>query len=263
MSADSSNPDRWTAGDPGGSPEGQDGAKVGGIVERAIRRVSERKDVVLWEGDPVHPGPALGYAQDAGTERAEHLRTLRTELLMRLSSPRDGAAFAILGTRPGEGRSQLCAELALAFAQLAGKTLLVDANLRKPALDKLFVGARPDLGLTEVLLGKTRTLPLHRVVGPQHLALLTAGTPPANPIDLLTGSLFQGLVRDWTRTYDFVLIDTPPTALRSDGIVIANVVRNAVLVVRRNKTSYADVTELHRRLGATDARIIGAVLNDF
>jgi receptor protein-tyrosine kinase len=60
-----------------------------------------------------------------------------------------------------------------------------------------------------------------------------------------------------------VLIDTPPTSLRSDGIVIANAVRNVVLVAHLHKTSYAETTELRRRLDATDARIIGAVLNDF
>jgi receptor protein-tyrosine kinase len=141
--------------------------------------------------------------------------------------------------------------------------LLVDANLRKPRLDKLFRGARSDLGLTEVLQGETNLMPLHRVVGPQHLALLTAGSPPANPVDLLSGTQFERLVKDWSRTYDYVLIDTPPTSLRSDGIVIANAVRNVLLVTHRNKTSYAEIAELKRRLDATQARIIGAVLNDF
>jgi receptor protein-tyrosine kinase len=238
--------------------------REGGIVERAIRRLSDRQDVVLWEGEPVNPGPELAYAHDSGSVRAEHLRTLRTELLMRLGSDKPGSAtLAVLGARPGEGRSLLCAELALAFAQLNGKTLLVDANLRRPALDKLFLGVRSGFGLTEVLLGKTNTLPLHRVMGPKSLALLTAGTPPPNPVDLLSGDRFERLVREWSRSYDYVLIDTPPTSLRSDGLVIANIVRNVLLVTRRNKTSYAEVKELQRRLEATEARIIGAVLNDF
>jgi receptor protein-tyrosine kinase len=245
------------------SAASEGGGKSGGIVERAIRRLSDRRDVVVWEGEPVEPGPALAFAHDSGSLRAEKLRSLRTELLMRLGTHQGAAAFAILGSRPGEGRSQLCAELALAFAQLAGKTLLVDANLRKPRLDKLFRGARSDMGLTEVLLGKTKTMPLHRVIGPAHLALLTAGTPPSNPVDLLSGIQFERLVRDWSRSYDYVLIDTPPTSLRSDGIVIANAVRNVVLVAHLHKTSYAETTELRRRLDATDARIIGAVLNDF
>lgn len=249
---------------PGDPPRGGEGGGRGdGIVERAIRRLSDRRDVVVWEGEPVQPGPALAYAHNSGSLRSEKLRSLRTELLMRLGTHQGAAAFAILGARPGEGRSQLCAELALAFAQLAGKTLLVDANLRKPTLDKLFIGARSDRGLTEVLLGKTHTLPLHRVMGPQHLALLTAGTPPSNPVDLLSGAPFERLVNDWSRTYDYVLIDTAPTALRSDGIVVANAIRNVVLVAHRNKTSYAQVTELKRRLDSADARIIGAVLNDF
>jgi len=245
------------------SRDSEAGGIEGGIVERALRRMSDRRDVVVWEGEPVDAGPALAYAHDAGSLRSERLRSLRTELLMRLGTHQGAAAFAILGCRPGEGRSQLCAELALAFAQLGGKTLLVDANLRKPTLNKLFTGARSDLGLTEVLLGETHTLPLHRVTGPNHLALLTAGTAPANPVDLLSGVQFERLVRDWSRTYDYVLIDTPPTSLRSDGIVIANAVRNVVIVARRHKTSYAEMNELQRRLDATGARTIGAVLNDF
>jgi len=246
-----------------GTRDSEAGGTEGGIVERALRRMSDRRDVVVWEGEPVEPGPALAYAHDSGSLRSEHLRSLRTELLMRLGTHQGAAAFAILGARPGEGRSQLCAELALAFAQLGGKTLLVDANLRKPALDKLFKGARSDSGLTEVLLGDSLTLPLHRVTGPDHLALLTSGKPPSNPVDLLSGAKFERLVRDWSRTYDYVLIDTPPISLRSDGIVIANAVRNVVLVARRHKTSFAEMNELQRRLDATGARTIGAVLNDF
>ena len=242
----------------------QDDGREEGIVERAMRRqMSDRRDVVVWEGEPVKPGPALAFAHDSGSIRSEQLRSLRTELLMRIGSRQGAATFAILGSRPGEGRSQLCAELALAFAQLAGRTLLVDANLRAPTLDKLFLGARSDAGLSEVLTGKTANMPLHRVIGPQSLALLTAGAPPVNPVDLLSGAQFERLVRDWSRTYDYVLIDTPPVSAYSDGIVVANAARNVVLVAHRHQTSFQEVTELRRRLDATQTRIIGAVLNDF
>ncbi len=263
MSTEPTKPDpanHHTADD---APDTEAAGEDGSLVERALRRsVSDRRNLVVWEGEPVEPSAALAYAHDAGSLRSEKLRGLRTELLMRLGSRQGAATFAILGSHPGEGRSQLCAELALAFAQLAGRTLLVDANMRNPRLDKLFLGASSDVGLSEVLLGKTRTLPLHRVVG-QNLALLTAGTPPPSPVDLLSGAQFKRLVMDWSRTYDYVLIDTPPVALYSDGIVIANAARNVVLVARRNQTSYAEVTELQRRLDATQTQIIGAVLNDF
>jgi receptor protein-tyrosine kinase len=262
MSAEPNKPepsdDRILGDSPGGT-----GGRDGGIVERAIRRLSDRRDLVVWEGEPVEPGPMLGSALDSGSTRSEQLRSLRTELLMRLGTHQGAAAFAIVGARAGEGRSQLCAELAVTFAQLAGRTLLVDANLRKPRQDKLFNGARSDTGLADVLLGKNHTLPLHRVSGPQHLALLTAGTPPPNPADLLSGTQFENLVKDWSRTYDYILVDTPPAGLYSDGVVIANAVRNVVLVARQNQTSYSEVTELKRRLDATTARVIGAVLNEF
>src|SRR6185436_12873884 len=126
MSAEPTEPglrDDQIPGDPTRG-EGGGGGRGDGIVERAIRRLSDRRDVVLWEGEPVQPGPALAYAHNSGSLRSEKLRSLRTELLMRLGTHQGAAAFAILGARPGEGRSQLCAELALAFAQLGGKTLL-------------------------------------------------------------------------------------------------------------------------------------------
>jgi capsular exopolysaccharide synthesis family protein len=240
-----------------------DPAAEGGIVERALRRLSDRRDVVIWEGEPVEPGPELAFARDARSPRAEKLRSLRTELLMRLGTRKGASAFAIVGASPSEGRSLLCAELALAFSQLAGRTLLVDANLRRPTLDKLFRGARADVGLADVLEGTTGTLPLHKVVGPTHMALLTAGTPPAHPVDLLSGAAFERLVRDWRRSYDYILIDTPPASLGSDGCVVANAVGNVLLVARQHKTTFAEIADLRRRLDATRATIVGAVLNDF
>jgi protein-tyrosine kinase len=264
MSTEPTTPDPANNQIPDDAPDRVEGGQHGGgVVERALHRMSDRRNLVIWEGEPVEPGPALAYAHDSGSLRSEKLRGLRTELLMRLGSRRGAATFSVLGADPSEGRSQLCAELALAFAQLAGRTLLVDANMRNPRLDKLFTGARADAGLSEILLGKTRTIPLHRVVGPQNLALLTAGTTPPNPVDLLSGTLFKSLVADWSRTYNYVLIDTPPVSQYSDGIVVANAARNVLLVARGNQTSYAGVTELQRRLDATQTQIIGAVLNDF
>ena len=234
------------------------------IIVRAMHHLSDRRDVVVWQGDPVTPGPELRFATAAGSGRDEELRSLRTELVMRVGVRRNkAAAFAVLGAGLGEGRSQLCGELALAFAQLSGRTLLVDADLRNPKLSSMFIGARADLGLTEVLLGQCKTVPLHPVVGSPNLALLTAGTRPLNPVDLLSGGQFERLMRDWSRAYDYVVIDTPPSKQFSDGVVIANAAHNVILVARRNQTSFDDVKELQRRLNATQARIIGAVLNDF
>jgi len=263
MSTEPQNPNTASETQPlDDAPDREEVSQDGGIVERALRQKSGRRNLALWEGTPVQPSVALAYAHDTGSLRSEKLRGLRTELLFRLGSRQGAATFAIIGAHQGEGRSQLCAELALAFSQLAGRTLLVDANLRNPKLDKFFLGASADTGLAEVLLGKTNTLPLHRVVG-HNLILLTAGSPPPSPVDLLSGTQFRRLVADWSRSYDYVLIDTPPVNLYSDGIVVANAARNIVLVTRRNQTSYAEVTELRRRLDATQTRIIGAVLNDF
>lgn len=261
MNATPVNPEMPNHQGPGGPASGDKEAELS-FIERAIRRLSDRRDVAIWEGDPVKPGPTLEYARDPTSVRSERIRSLRTEILMRLGAHQGAAIFAVVGSREGEGRSQLCAELAMAFAQLFGRTLLVDADLRNSGINRLFPGLK-SVGLTEMLLGQAQAMPLHRVVGPQHLRLLATGTPPRNPVDLLSGERFESLVQDWSRSFDYVLIDTPPAALYSDGIVIANAARNVVLVAHRNHTSFADVAALQRRLGSTQARVIGAVLNDF
>jgi protein-tyrosine kinase len=120
------------------------------IVEEALRRRSNTREVVVWEGERLVPGKELVLAHDPYGVRSEAIRSLRTELLMRTNSRRGAAIFAFVSAAGGEGRSQLCAELALAFAQLGSRTLLVDADMRSPRQHLLF-GADNQIGLAQAL----------------------------------------------------------------------------------------------------------------
>ena len=231
------------------------------IVEEALRRHSNRRDVVVWEGERVVPGPELVLAHDPHCTRSEAMRTLRTELLMRTSGRRGAGIFAILSPNSGEGRSQLCAELAIAFAQLGGRTLLVDADMRRPRLHSLF-GADNHIGLAQSLTDSD-TQRLRGVEGVAQLALLTSGATPNNPLELLSGSRFERTMADWRRAYEFVLIDTPPTSKFSDALTIATAAGNVITVGRTASTSFSSLTEMQRKLETTRARIVGGVINSF
>lgn len=231
------------------------------IVEEALRRRSTRREVAVWAGERVSPGQQLVLAHYPDHERSEALRSLRTELLMRTSGRRGAAIFALLSPCANEGRSQLCADLAIAFAQLGSKTLLVDADMRNPGLHTLF-GADNQIGLAQALDDGSAPR-VYAVNGTPQMELLTAGSPPHNPLELLSGSRFSQLVAEWRRSYEFVVIDTPPTSQFSDGLPIATAAGNVVLLGRKNSTSYSLTTELCRRLETTHARIVGAVLNSF
>jgi receptor protein-tyrosine kinase len=231
------------------------------IIEEALRRRPNPNALVVWEGEKLNPGKQLILAHDPYSERSEAIRSLRTELLMRTNGRRGAAMFALLSPTSGEGRSQLSAELAIAFAQLGSRTLLVDADMRNPRQHLLF-GAENTIGLAQALVD----IKQHRVYGVngvQHMTLMTAGTVPPNPLELLSGNRFDRLVTEWRRSYEFVVIDTPPAARFSDGFAIATVAGNVVVLGRTNSTSYSAMTEMRRKLDTTNAFVVGAVMSTF
>ena len=231
------------------------------LIETAIRRAQGGNNVALRHGDVVRPSRQLTLIHDPDSPRSETIRALRTELMLLIEDVRRGNICALLSPGPAEGRSQLCAELAIAFAQLGRRTLLVDADLRHPRQHILF-SADNQWGLAQALaLGETPYL--YSVQGVPELSLLTAGVIPPNPLELVSNRRFERLMDEWRRSYDFVLIDTPPVSQYADALAIATAARRVLVVSRTESTSFSGMKELLRRLAPTQARILGAVLNKF
>ena len=95
------------------------------------------------------------------------------------------------------------------------------------------------------------------------LSLLTAGVITPNPLELVSNRRIERMMDDWRRTYDFVLIDTPPVSQYADALAIATAARRVLVVSRTESTSFSGMKDLLRRLAPTQARILGAVLNKF
>lgn len=230
-----------------------------GIIEEVLRR-RVRREVVLWEGSPLKPSELLIQAHDTTHPRSESIRSLRTELLLRTRHQGTGVV-ALLSPCAGEGRSQLAAELAIAFAQLGRRTLLVDADLRRPRQHVLF-GAENENGLAQALVDKD-AIHLHGVEGLPQMALLTSGVLPPNPLELLAGIRFERLMVEWRRSFEFVVLDTPPTTESSDAITVATTAGQVLILSRANVTPFTALREMSRKLGATHARTLGAVIGRF
>jgi receptor protein-tyrosine kinase len=232
-----------------------------GLIENAIRRVAANRQVILREGEKVKPGPRLILAHDADHPRSEKIRALRTELLLLSDVSREANTIALLSAGVGEGRSQLAAELAIAFSQLGRRTLLVDADLRKPSQHTLF-GTANGIGLTEAISQGQKAM-VHPVEGLPQLSLLTSGAVPSNPLELLSDGRFEKLLQDWRKSYEFVVLDTPPIRSYADGLAIATLAGRVLLLSRAQQTSFKDTSEMLRRLATTQSRILGAVINHF
>jgi polysaccharide biosynthesis transport protein len=170
-----------------------------------------------------------------------------------------GAPKSILFTsaRPGEGKTTSAIAIAADFLSIGKRVVVVDADLRKPSL----LGDSP--GLSAVLAGvHTLEHALLAMESPR-LFLLPAGRIPPNPTALLTGREMADLIRTLERQFDVVIIDGPPIMGFADGPLIATNVQASVLVVESGKTSRQLALDAMMRLKATDAALVGAILNRY
>jgi protein-tyrosine kinase len=238
------------------NPPTQNSSNPIGLVAVAMQRLSTSRALALRQGAELTPGAELRYSLEAFNPRSEKMRALRTELLLLQAN-----AVALMSANSEEGRSQLAAELAISFAQLGRRTLLVDADLRRPRQHLLF-GDTNDSGLADALESDATPL-LHPIAGQPQMFLCKAGPVGRNPLELLSGGAFGRVLFEWGRAYEFIVIDTPPLSQFADALAVASIVGRVLLVTRTQHTSFKDVRGLLRRLEGSRAQVLGAVMQDF
>lgn len=193
---------------------------------------------------------------------AESFRTLRTKIL----HPESGnpvRRVLVTSAVPGEGKSFVCANMAVSFAQGVDRhALMVNCDLRKPALERMF-GLSNDQGLVNYLRDNTNLGSLITEVGVNKLSLVPAGPPPVNPAELLGSDMMERLVDELGSRYDdrVVFFDSPPMQVASETAVLAKYVDGVVLVVRWGASRREYVQSLVEQLGK--ANIIGVVFNAY
>ena len=206
-------------------------------------------------------GSELVVAQEPFHPRAEEVRALRSQLSMRWSKAGvKHRVLAIVSPGPGEGRSYVAANLALAFAQLGERTLLIDADLRTPRQHRIF--NVPDrLGLSAVLSGRAGGGAVMPVPEFGALSLLPAGARPPNPQELLSRPALAVLLHELRGAFDVVLLDTPPAKLYADAQAVAFQAGSAMVLARKDVTHLEDTKSVIRELSDMGTRVVGTVFN--
>jgi protein-tyrosine kinase len=210
-------------------------------------------------GGSVHPD-LIAFC-DAQHPSVERLRALRTRLLIRWSGlGNKSRALAIVSPGSCEGRSFVAANLAVLFAQLGMRTLLVDADMRAPRQYRIFDVADRG-GLSSVLSGRAAgEVPLP-AFGP--LAVMPAGALPPNPQELLLRPALASYLELASAQYDVVLVDTPPARDTADTHGVAFCAGSALVLARMNHTRLDEATVLARDLSEAGTLVLGTVLNTF
>jgi len=198
--------------------------------------------------------------------RTEAYRTLRTNLRYIIPSV-PAKLIAISSALPGEGKSTTATNLAISFAQGGNKTILVEADLRRPNLSKyLGVQKQNNQGLSNILTGTFKITPqsVKKNLGEdgvESLDILYAGKIPPNPSEILGSERFDQLLTCLRRNYEYVILDSPPLLPVADAAIIATKVDGVLLVVHAGKTKKSEFMGSRAAVESVSAKILGVVLN--
>ena len=195
------------------------------------------------------------------SSESEAFRTLRTALAL---ADKEARQIVISSAEPGDGKTTVLANLAVSYAQADKRTLLIDADLRRPGLTAI-MGMRGVDGLSGVIRGQGSVVEMAaghiRPSGIEGLDILPSGPRPANPAELLANPRFSELLA-WAETvYDQILIDSPPALATSDTAVIGRLVDGAVVVVQPDKNRRRMVVRAAESLASLKIPLLGVIIN--
>ena len=191
---------------------------------------------------------------------SEAYRTLRTNLQFTRSAQKL-RSLLVTSSGPEEGKSTTISNLAIALGLQGTKTLLIDADLRRPVVHKTFSIDR-NRGLTNVLVGKATLPEAVQSSGSRNLDILPSGILPPNPAELLGSSRMANLIKELQSKYDMLVFDSPPLLAVTDAAVLSRHMDGVLLVVKSGQTKHEALLRSVELLRNVDSRILGVLLND-
>lgn len=188
----------------------------------------------------------------------EAYKLIRTNLLFVLAQE-SGKTVAVSSAGANEGKSTTTVNIAVAFSQLGGKVLLIDADLRRPTIHrKLKIENGP--GLSDVLIGFSEFGNSVQRIN-SNLEVLTAGSIPPNPSELLGSKRFESFIEEAEKNYDYIFIDTPPISIVSDALIVAQRTAGLAFVIRDGVTPYDAIQHVFESAKFAGIKILGTIMN--
>ncbi len=195
----------------------------------------------------------------AKSRGADAFRVLRTNLQY-VSVDKPIGALLVTSPTVGEGKSLVSMNLAIALAQMGSKTLVVDADLRRPVLHKAF-GVRKEPGLTELIVDKGELNEIVRRTDVENLYCLSCGSIPPNSADLLNSKAAEKVYGELADEFDFVIYDSAPVLAAADTPILATKIEDVILVTKARLTSKPALEGALKTLAGLKANLLGIVLN--
>jgi capsular exopolysaccharide synthesis family protein len=203
--------------------------------------------------------PELMFLHDQKSAFAEAVRTTRTGIML---SGTDGVhqIFVVTSSLAGEGKTTVSINQACALAQMT-KTLLIDADLRRPSIAKVFSLDNKTVGLAELVTKTASFSECIHSVGEGGLDIIPSGVIPLNHLELISSQRFRDILRELNEHYENIVIDSAPLHVVSDGLVLSRYANGTIYVVKADSTPHTIVASDLKRLRQTNTPLLGVVLN--
>ena len=192
---------------------------------------------------------------------SEQYRAIRTNIEYS-NVDQNTKTILVTSSDKNEGKTTTVSNLAVSFANLNKKVLLIDCDLRNASIHKMF-RLNNIYGLTDILAKDRAVDKCIQETELKNLYVLTAGATPPNPAEILSSEKMKNLIEDLKNMYDYIFIDTPPIGLVTDAGVLSSFIDGVVLVVKSESVEKKYLEETKKKLDAVDARILGAILNSY
>ena len=231
-------------------------------TEDVLQALAQQFKYAYADEDARKAAPELVMLNQPFGHQAEAFRAIRSQILMRTQADKgQRRPLAVVSHDSGDGKTFFCANLAVALAQLGGKVVVIDADMRGARLDQVF-GVPGGLGLSGVLSGRGGKGVVKSVPGIPNLYVIPVGVQPPNPLELVEGPSFGMLLREVSIKFDHVIVDTPAGCFGSDGVVIASRCGSALVVSRKDANKVSRLQELVSSLQAGQVRLAGVIMNE-
>ncbi len=191
----------------------------------------------------------------------ETYKSLRTNLMFALQNNHEGGKVIVFSSAiPSEGKTTVCLNTAITFAQTGAKVLIVDSDLRIPKLHK-YLGVDGKRGFSNVLGGFLEWKDVVSHIEDYNIDCIAGGHIPPNPAELLSSKTTTNVISELKQNYDYIFIDTPPVSIVTDAIAIASLASGVVLVTRENYTPHTAIKDVLNSFQFANIKLLGMINN--
>ena len=188
----------------------------------------------------------------------EAYKIARTNLMFSLAE--EGCRkIAVSSSYQGEGKTTTCTNLAISFAQMGKKVLIIDCDLRKPQVHNVF-SLDNQVGISNILGGFAKVEEAIHFIEEDQISIITAGHIPPNPAELLSSERMRVVLEELDKSYDYIFIDTPPVNLVTDAVTLTHYISGMLLVTKQGDSTHKDLEQALNKLELAKTKVLGLIM---